>query len=159
MIAGPALARVASDGLAKGEMLRFRLEDGRGTVALGADQADLPAPLDVARSFLELDFVGGMYLIVDTGLIAPGLDRYVHGRYCTVLTGSLQQGRALREPDAVPKAIAYYRDLERRGRIVYRVSPLSGDRRVPPFSFDFSFNAYPLEYQRMGPEIVIRQVC
>jgi hypothetical protein len=87
------------------------------------------------------------------------LDRYVRGRYCVVLTGSIQEGRALRQPDAVPRAIAYYRDLERRGRVLYRVSPLSGGRAVPPFSFDFSFNAYPLEYQRPGPEIVIRQIC
>jgi 4-amino-4-deoxy-L-arabinose transferase-like glycosyltransferase len=92
-------------------------------------------------------------------LSPPMLDRYVRGRYCTVLTGSIQQGRALRESEEVPKAVDYYRDLERRGRVLYRVSPLSGGRAVPPFSFDFSFNAYPLEYQRMGPEIVIRRVC
>jgi hypothetical protein len=38
---------------------------------------------------------------------------------------------------------------------VYRVSPLSGGEPVDDFSFDFSFNAYPLSYGRPGPEIVI----
>jgi len=76
-----------------------------------------------------------------------------------VLTGSLQQGRALREPDAAPKAVAYYRELERRGRVLYRVSPLAEDRSVGPFSFDFSFNSYPLDYARPGPEIVVRRIC
>ena len=36
--------------------------------------------------------------------------------------------------------------------------PLSGGRAVPPFSFDFSFNAYPLDYQRAGPEITVRHL-
>jgi len=87
------------------------------------------------------------------------LDRYARAGYCIVLTGSLQQGRALREPDAAPKAVAYYRELERRGRVLYHVSPLTKDRSVGPFSFDFSFNSYPLDYARPGPEIVVRRIC
>jgi hypothetical protein len=88
----------------------------------------------------------------------PLLDRYARAGYCVVLTGSIQKGRALREPDAVPRAVAYYRALERRSRMLYRVSPLAGDRAVGPFSFDFSFNSYPLSYQRPGPEIEIRRL-
>ncbi len=91
-------------------------------------------------------------------LSPPMLARYARAGYCIVLTGSIQEGRALRDPDAAPKAVAYYRELERRSRVLYRVSPLSGSRPVPPFSFDFSFNAYPLHYQRAGPEIVVRQL-
>jgi 4-amino-4-deoxy-L-arabinose transferase-like glycosyltransferase len=86
------------------------------------------------------------------------LGRYAQAGYCTVLTGSIQEGRALREPAAAPAAVAYYRALERRSRVLYRVSPLGGDRAVPPFSFDFSFNGYPLDYERPGPEIVIRRL-
>ncbi len=78
--------------------------------------------------------------------------------YCTVLTGSTQFGRALAEPEEVPEAIAYYDELERRSDVVYRVSPLSGGEPVDGFSFDFSFNAYPLSYVRPGPEIVIRRL-
>jgi hypothetical protein len=91
-------------------------------------------------------------------LSPPLLARYARAGYCTVLTGSIQQGRALREPDAAPQAVAYYRELARRGRVLYRVSPRSGGRAVAPFSFDFSFNAYPLDYERPGPEITIRRL-
>jgi hypothetical protein len=87
-------------------------------------------------------------------LSPPMLDRYARRGYCYVLTGSTQMGRALREPDAVPGAIAYYRALERRSDVLYRVGP--GAAR--PFSFDFSYNAYPLAYDRLGPEITIRRL-
>jgi Dolichyl-phosphate-mannose-protein mannosyltransferase len=82
------------------------------------------------------------------------LDRYARAGYCHVVTGSTQYGRALTEPDEVPQAIAYYDELERRSDVVYRVSP-RGDEPVNRFSFDFSFNSYPLDYKRPGPEIVI----
>jgi hypothetical protein len=81
----------------------------------------------------------------------PGLVRQYERRgYCTVLTGSTQFGRALAEPEEVPQAIRYYAALKRSGRVVYAA-------RQPgrAFSFDFSFNSYPLSYKRPGPEIVI----
>jgi hypothetical protein len=82
------------------------------------------------------------------------LDRYARAGYCHVVTGSTQYGRALTEPDEVPQAIAYYDELRRRADVVYRVSP-RGDEPVRRFSFDFSFNSYPLDYERPGPEVVI----
>jgi hypothetical protein len=89
--------------------------------------------------------------------LSPGmLDRYARGGYCYVLTGSTQMGRALREPDAVPGAVAYYRALERRSDVLYRVSPRAGP--IGQFSFDFSYNAYPLAYDRLGPEITVRRL-
>jgi hypothetical protein len=90
-------------------------------------------------------------------LSPPMLDRYARRGYCTVLTGSTQYGRALREPREVPGAVAYYRALARRSDVIYRVSP-RGRAGAGPFSFDFSFNAYPLSYDRPGPEIVIRRL-
>ncbi len=86
------------------------------------------------------------------------LDRYARAGYCHVITGSTQHGRALKEPDEVPQAIAYYDELERRSDVVYRVSPKGGGEPIDDFSFDFSFNSYPLGYERAGPEIVIRQL-
>jgi hypothetical protein len=56
----PALARVASEGLRRGDALRFRLSDGRGTVSLGGASADVPRALDVARAYLEFDFIGAI---------------------------------------------------------------------------------------------------
>jgi hypothetical protein len=82
------------------------------------------------------------------------LDRYARAGYCHVVTGSTQYGRALTEPEEVPQAIRYYDELRRRSDVVYRVSPL-GSEPLRSFSFDFSFNSYPLGYDRPGPEIVI----
>jgi hypothetical protein len=83
------------------------------------------------------------------------LDRYARAGYCDVVTGSTQRGRALKEPGEVPEAIAYYRELSRRADVVYRVSPTGAGKPAGDFSFDYSFNAYPLGYQRAGPEIAI----
>jgi hypothetical protein len=88
--------------------------------------------------------------------LAPGLlDRYEEAGYCWVVTGSTQYGRALAEPEEVPRAIAYYEELRRRADREYRVTPLAGGEPVEDFSFDFSYNAYPLDYERPGPEIVV----
>ena len=80
---------------------------------------------------------------------------YARGGFCWVVTGSTQYGRAYAEPGEVPDAIRYYAELERRGELVYEVTPYDGERRRPDFSFDFSFNAYPLDVDRMGPEVRI----
>jgi Dolichyl-phosphate-mannose-protein mannosyltransferase/Alg9-like mannosyltransferase family len=80
------------------------------------------------------------------------LDRYVERGYCTVVTGSTQYGRAQAEPEEVPGAIAYYRELRRRAEVVFRIDPW--DEPVA-FSFDDSFNYRPLTYARPGPEIVV----
>jgi hypothetical protein len=77
---------------------------------------------------------------------------YERGGFCFVVTGSTQYGRAYADPKDVPDALRYYDELARRGEVVYRTSP--SDRDVP-FSFDYSFNYYPLSYSRPGPEIVI----
>ena len=45
--------------------------------------------------------------------------------------------------------------LARRGEVVFRASPYGTGARRVNFSFDFSFNYYPLAYRRPGPEIVI----
>jgi hypothetical protein len=82
------------------------------------------------------------------------LERYARAGYCHVVTGSTQYGRALTEPHEVPQAIGYYDDLRERADVVHRVSP-RGEEPVRRFSFDFSFNSYPLDYERPGPEIVI----
>ena len=69
-----------------------------------------------------------------------------------MVTGSTQYGRAFADPKAVPDAIRYYAALGRDAKLVYSVKPQAGS---PPFSYDFSFNAYPLGYDRMGPEVKI----
>jgi hypothetical protein len=83
----------------------------------------------------------------------PDLVRaYGDGGFCWVVTGSTQYGRAYADPKEVPRAIQYYDALEKAGELVYDVKPYG---KAVPFSFDSSFNYYPLSYDRPGPEIRI----
>ena len=80
---------------------------------------------------------------------------YERGGYCWVVVGSTQYGRALVDPREVPEAIAYYKQLARRGRLVFRSSPYgSGDGSVE-FNFDWSFDYYPRAYERPGPSVAV----
>ncbi len=83
------------------------------------------------------------------------IDVYEQRGYCWAVIGSNQFGRAYADPDVVPDAIRYYDELRRRGDVVFRVSPYGRDSQRVPFSFDYSFNYYPLTYERPGPEVVI----
>jgi 4-amino-4-deoxy-L-arabinose transferase-like glycosyltransferase len=75
--------------------------------------------------------------------------------YCWVITGSTQRGRAEAEPEKVPQAIAYYRELERRGEVAYHASPYAHGKGPVTFNFDWSFNFYPLAYSRPGPDMTV----
>ena len=83
---------------------------------------------------------------------APSLlDRYERAGYCHVVTGSTQYGRALTEPRRGAAGDRATTTSSRdRADVVYRVSP-RGEEPVRRFSFDFSFNSYPLDYERPGP--------
>jgi hypothetical protein len=88
--------------------------------------------------------------------LAPSLiGYYEHHGYCWVLSGSTQAGRALADPRAVPLAAAYYRALAAQGQVVFRASPYRYGQGQVPFNFDWSFDYYPLAYERPGPRITI----
>jgi hypothetical protein len=55
----------------------------------------------------------------------------------------------------VPQAIAYYRALARRGEVVFRASPYARGRHAVSFGFDWSFDYYPLAYDRPGPAMTV----
>jgi hypothetical protein len=88
--------------------------------------------------------------------LAPALIGYYeqHG-YCWVLTGSTQSGRAYADGAAVPQAIAYYRALARAGEVAFVASPYGRGARPVAFNFDWSFDYYPLAYERPGPSVTI----
>jgi hypothetical protein len=88
--------------------------------------------------------------------LAPALIGYyeAHG-YCWVVSGSTESGRAFADPGAVPPAIAYYRALARRGEVVYRASPYGRGQDPVAFDFDWSFDYYPLAYDRPGPVMTV----
>ncbi len=75
--------------------------------------------------------------------------------YCWVVSGSTESGRALADPGAAPFASAYYHALGSQAEVAYRASPYSPGSRPPSFSFDWSFDYYPLSYQRPGPEMTV----
>lgn len=83
------------------------------------------------------------------------IDAYRRGRFCWVVVGSHQKGRALAQPDKVPGAIAYYRRLEREARLAARFRPYDPGAKAVPFDFDRSYVYFPLAYERPGPEIWI----
>jgi hypothetical protein len=53
-------AGIARGGLKKGETLAFTMDGSKGRVSWGDKEEDLPAPLDVARAFLEFNFLGAV---------------------------------------------------------------------------------------------------
>jgi hypothetical protein len=80
---------------------------------------------------------------------------YARGGYCWVVIGSTQYGRAFAEPREVPKAIRYYRSLPRHGDLVYRVDPYKPGKGPVAFNFDWSFDFYPMAYDRPGPTVIV----
>jgi hypothetical protein len=88
--------------------------------------------------------------------LAPALLGYYtrHG-YCWVVSGSTQSERALADPRAVPLALAYYRALARQGTVVFRASPYAAGEGPVAFNFDWSFDYYPLAYERPGPQMTV----
>jgi hypothetical protein len=88
-------------------------------------------------------------------ILALGPERlgmYRRAGYCTVVTFSAVRGRA--ELDGVVPALAYYRALERRSRLVFSADPYEPGASPPPFDFDQSTHLYyPDVYHRPGPEV------
>jgi hypothetical protein len=86
----------------------------------------------------------------------PGLiDDYVRRGYCWVVVGSTQRGRAEAQPGVVPNAVAYYRALDRRAKLAFEASPYDKGKGPVKFNFDWTFDFYPLAYERPGPVMQI----
>jgi hypothetical protein len=81
------------------------------------------------------------------------IDRYRELGFCVVVTMNVIRGRA--ENDKVPGALAYYRRLEREADLIGRFTPYKKDAKAPRFHFDLSYNYYPSEFNRPGPEVLI----
>ncbi len=91
----------------------------------------------------------------ETTLYPSLIDFYERERYCWVIVGSTESGRAFADPKAVPHAVAYYRKLARVGELVFRASPYAKGEAPVAFNFDWSFDYYPLSYARPGPSMKI----
>jgi Dolichyl-phosphate-mannose-protein mannosyltransferase len=89
-------------------------------------------------------------------VLTPALiSTFEQQQYCWVVVGSTQRGRAEAEPAAVPRALDYYRELDRRAKVAYAVSPYSKGEGPVSFNFDWTFDYYPLAYNRPGPVMTI----
>lgn len=89
-------------------------------------------------------------------VLTPSLvSTYEQQGYCYVVVGSTQRGRAEADPKQVPQALAYYRELDRRAKVVHEVSPYSKGSGPVKFNFDWTFDYYPLAYDRPGPVMTI----
>jgi 4-amino-4-deoxy-L-arabinose transferase-like glycosyltransferase len=80
---------------------------------------------------------------------------YERQGYCWVVSGSTESGRAFANPGAAPLAVAYYRALASQAEVAYHVSPYAPGSTPPAFSFDWTFDYYPLAYRRPGPEMTV----
>jgi hypothetical protein len=81
------------------------------------------------------------------------IDSYRRSGFCLVMTMSVIQGRAVNAHLA--SALAYYDRLRRESDVVFHVSPYKAGAKPPRFDFDFSYNYYPAEFERPGPEVTI----
>jgi hypothetical protein len=126
---------------------RWRLWD---TARADVDDAGRPLPAGRTR-FVKVDKY-------ERTLRPALIDEYVEQGYCWVVTGSTQFARAFAQPDEVPQAIAYYAALDRRGKVAARFDPYRDGAKPPRFNFDWSFDYYPLAYERPGPEIVVHRL-
>jgi Dolichyl-phosphate-mannose-protein mannosyltransferase len=81
------------------------------------------------------------------------IDDYRLYGYCTVMTMDTVRDRALET--GRPEVRAYYERLERESKLVRVFSPYDDPSDRVPFNFDLSFNYYPPEYERPGPEVRI----
>jgi len=81
-------------------------------------------------------------------LTPQNVDAYRGAGFCLVMTNSLTRGRA--ENAKVPKALAYYKRLERESDHILHISPFKAGRAPVPLHFDFSYNYYPTAYYRPG---------
>jgi hypothetical protein len=115
--------------------------------------AQLPDTVLPNRRTQDVGVVGGEGYTRD---LSPALiDVYRDQGVCYVVSGSIQAQRALVQPEKVPDAVAYYRALRRQADPVYVASPFKAGAKPVSFNFDWSFDYYPMGYDRPGPLMTV----
>jgi 4-amino-4-deoxy-L-arabinose transferase-like glycosyltransferase len=95
-------------------------------------------------------------------LSAGLVDEYLAQGYCWVQASSNYWGLALSDPVVADRAAGYYRALDRHGEVRFSASPW-GDVRSPGgpgqdvvgFDYDWTYDFYPLAYDRPGPMVLV----
>lgn len=89
--------------------------------------------------------------------LAPArVDRYRADGYCVVVTMSWLRERA--EIAGLDGAVAYYDRLERESEVLFRAGPYDDPDDPEPFDFDQAHLYWSANYDRTGPEVVIREL-
>jgi len=89
------------------------------------------------------------------------LDKARRAGHCWVIASSYEAGRIAADPAHAPRVAAYYAELHRDATLAFRATPFEDSRSTNQdigsnrFSFDFSYNNYPFEYERPGPILSI----
>ncbi len=84
------------------------------------------------------------------------IDRYRAAGHCVVVTMSWFRERA--EIAGLDEAVAYYDRLERESEVLFRANPYDDPDDPVTFEFDQSHLYYSMNYDRTGPEVVIRKL-
>jgi hypothetical protein len=114
---------------------------------------DLPDNVLPNRRTQDPGVVGGEGFTRD---LSPALiDVYRASGVCYVISGSIQAQRALVDPSHVPEAAAYYRALRSQATPAYVASPYGNGAKPVKFNFDWSFDYYPMAYDRPGPFMTV----
>jgi hypothetical protein len=87
---------------------------------------------------------------------------YLRHGYCWVVASSNYWGLALSDPVIGERAKSYYEALDRNGTVRFAVSPWDSGGRpggpgddVVPFDYDWSYDFYPLAFERPGPLVQV----
>jgi hypothetical protein len=90
---------------------------------------------------------------------------YLRHGYCWVVASSDYWGLALSDSVVGKRAKGYYDALARHGTVRYSASPWGSasspggpGRDVVPFDFDFTYDFYPLAYDRPGPMVQVYEL-
>lgn len=82
------------------------------------------------------------------------IDRYRDAGFCLVVVLSFVRERA--EVERPPRALAYYKRLEREAEVAFRADPYDDPDDPVPFDFDRSTHLYyDRGFERTGPEVVV----
>ena len=156
------LARPHTMNLARDWMLRNVPEDAKViTEPFFANAWNSPWPHAISSPRLLLGGEGAY-----AGYLSDRLVRaYLRHGYCWVVASSSYWGLALSDDVVGQRARTYYDALSRRGTLRYSASPWGavdspggpGNDKVP-FDFDFSYDYYPLAYDRPGPYVQVYEL-
>ena len=152
------LSRPHTLNLARDWMIEHIPEDA-GVVTEPLQAPSWHSPWERGRSSLQSQYDSRKYAeYLDRGLV----DDYREAGYCWIVASSNYWGLTLNDAQEAGDARAYYETLARESDLVFAASPWGPvdspgyiDDDEVAFNFDFTYDFYPLAYDRPGPRVHI----